>query len=403
MKRIVILCDGTWNRSDSATPTNVVQLAQALAPRDADGHSQVPIYVQGVGTGQGVSVLSRWSDRFLGGALGWGLLENIAEAYRHLVFLWEPGDEIHIFGFSRGAYTARSLTGLIRSTGIPSRAALARVPEAVKRYRTLDDDRTHPDHADSHAFRAGLSPQVVTSQREAEWRAAQGLPKVPRLRIAYLGVWDSVAALGLPAHLPVIGPAMARRYRFHDSALSSMVRSARHAVALDERRRSFAAVRWGNVDVLNDGADPPRDGTPDYQELFFAGDHGSVGGGGDIRDLSSIALDWIIEGAARSGLAFDETARAAIRAERNPAGPLHNRSVPSASLSDRITRLRPADREGPKSVAELHPSALERWMMPERKAAGAAFRTYRPGSLSGIEAELVAMLDRQEDDPSGVA
>src|SRR6056297_589886 len=98
MKRIVILCDGTWNRSDSKTPTNVVRLAQTLVPVDTLGVVQVPIYIQGVGTGEGVTRLARFQDRVLGGAFGFGLLENIEEAYRHLVFLYEPGDEIHIFG-----------------------------------------------------------------------------------------------------------------------------------------------------------------------------------------------------------------------------------------------------------------------------------------------------------------
>ncbi|SLN74567.1 hypothetical protein ROJ8625_04062 [Roseivivax jejudonensis] len=206
MKRIVILCDGTWNRSDSKTPTNVVQLGQAVAPVATDGTVHVPIYIQGVGTGEGVTRLSRKLDAVLGGAFGWGLLDNIAEAYRHLVFLYKPGDEIYIFGFSRGAYTARSLTGFIRSTGIVNRDSLNLIPEAISRYRTLDQPkRTHPSSNASHDFRARLSPRVVTREVETDWRSAKGMPDVPRLRINFLGVWDSVGALGVPAHIPVLG------------------------------------------------------------------------------------------------------------------------------------------------------------------------------------------------------
>jgi uncharacterized protein (DUF2235 family) len=109
MKRIVVLCDGTWNSSDSQTPTNVVRFGQAMQRCDELGVIQVPIYIQGVGTGEGPTKLSRKLDSALGGALGWGLMDNIEEAYRHLIFIYEPGDEIYILGFSRGAYTARSL------------------------------------------------------------------------------------------------------------------------------------------------------------------------------------------------------------------------------------------------------------------------------------------------------
>jgi uncharacterized protein (DUF2235 family) len=336
MKRIVILCDGTWNRSDSKTPTNVVQLAQAVEPIDPCGIVQVPIYIQGVGTGEGVSSLSRTLDALLGGAFGWGLLENIGEAYRHLVFLYEPGDEIYIFGFSRGAYTARSLTGFIRSTGIINRDDLSRIPDAIRRYRTLNDPaRTHPGSEESHLFRAEISPRVVTSQKEADWRTQRGMPRAPVLNIAFLGVWDSVGALGVPAHIPLLGEWAKRRYRFHDADLSSMVRAARHAVALDERRRSFAPTRWTNVAKLNaEALDPAKE---PYRELFFAGDHGSVGGGGDIRDLSSIALRWIMDGASDAGLAFNAQRVQAIGADENPMGPLRNTRQPPTGFVNWLT------------------------------------------------------------------
>lgn len=128
MKRIVVLCDGTWNETDDATPTNVVRLAQALAPRNGDGVAQIPVHIDGVGTGEGITWISRFLDKKLGGALGWGLTANVLEAYRNLVFLHEPGDELYVFGFSRGACTARSLAGFLRSTGILPRTAPAPHP-----------------------------------------------------------------------------------------------------------------------------------------------------------------------------------------------------------------------------------------------------------------------------------
>ncbi len=361
-----------------------MKLAQALLPLDSDGVVQVPIYIQGVGTGEGVTKFSRKLDALLGGAFGWGLLENIEEAYRHLVFLYEPGDEIYIFGFSRGAYTARSLTGLIRSTGIVNRDALDRIPEAIRRYRTLDDpEHTHPNSEASHAFRAELSPRVVTSMKEADWRRQHNLAEAPLLRVAFLGVWDSVGALGVPAHIPLLGELAKRRYRFHDANRSSLVKSARHAVALDERRRSFEPTRWTNVAELN--AESPDPVSEPYQELFFAGDHGSVGGGGDIVDLSNIALHWLIEGAGQAGLAFDPLRVTAIQAAENPLGPLRNSTVLPRGLAEWLTRRFPKDRAGPASVRELHPSVLHRWTA---QGGGSGTALYRPGSLAAIRAEL---------------
>lgn len=384
MKRIVILCDGTWNSSDSRTPTNVVRFSQALSSTGDRGVVQVPIYIQGVGTGRGPTRISRKLDSVLGGGFGWGLMANIEEAYRHIVFLYDPGDEIFILGFSRGAYTARSLVGLIRSTGIIARDALHRVPEAIGRYRVLDDPKTHPSTDESHAFRADISPEIATSEAERAWRAARGMPAPHLLRIRYLGVWDSVGALGVPAQVPLLGQLTSRRYRFHDANLSSMVSAARHAVALDERRRAFTPTRWENVSALNAKCGR-TDGPPPYQELFFPGDHGSVGGGGDITDLSSIGLRWIIEGAQEAGLAFSAPHFARVRSEENPLGPLRNTTEPPTGFLNWVLRRNPRDREGPERLEELHASALTRWTA---EAKGRAFKPYRPGSLRRVETQL---------------
>ncbi len=386
MKRIVILCDGTWNRSDSRNPTNVVRFAKALNARDPEGVVQVPIYIQGVGTGRGPTGSLRKLDSLLGGAFGLGLMPNIEEAYRHLVFLYEPGDEVFVLGFSRGAYTARSLAGLIRATGIIERDALHRLPEALARYRTMDDPTTRPSHPESHEFRARMSPRVVTSVEEAAWRRERGMPEALRFRIRYLGVWDTVGTLGVPAFVPVIGPLVARRYRFHDADLSSMVISARHALALDERRRAFEPTRWKNLDDLNAGAG--GSGAPSYQELFFAGDHGSVGGGGDLTDLSHIGLEWIIEGARLQRLSFDDGHLTAIERGQDPMGPLRSTREKPGGPVEWLTRLCPRDREGPAKVTELHATVVTRWTRQP---------FYRPGSLARLQGDLAEL--RSPTDP----
>jgi uncharacterized protein (DUF2235 family) len=120
IKRIVIACDGTWSRLDAACPTNVAKLAQAVLPHGPDGVPQIVCHLDGVGSGRGTGQIARISDRLLGGLLGEGLMATIEEAYRFLVFAYAPGDEVQLFGFSRGAFTARSLAGPNWPSTMPS-------------------------------------------------------------------------------------------------------------------------------------------------------------------------------------------------------------------------------------------------------------------------------------------
>ncbi len=398
MKRIVILCDGTWNSASSATPTNVVHLGRALRPVDSDDIPQVPIYVPGVGTGKrGVTWLGRKADQLLGGLMGLGLIENVVEAYTHLVFLYEPGDEIYIFGFSRGAFTARSLTGLIRSSGLLPRAGLNNLDKIVARYRRRGDPTTHPDSVESQRFRAQMSPDLMTSPEDAKIYAEEGSKDPFLLRIAYLGVWDSVGALGLPKRF-ALASLVNRRYRFHNAALSSMVESARHAVALDERRREFEPTHWDNLPILNKGKDPEN--LP-YQERYFAGDHGAVGGGGDITALSSIALEWVMEGAEAARLRFDPAVRAALVGQQDPFGSLTNTAVPKGGLFAALMRRLGHDREGPTDLAQVHGSVKARWAFEAKGRDG--IWPYRPPSLSRVEPALQDWLDArlvEEDAPT---
>ena len=385
MKRIAILCDGTWNRADAEEPTNVVKVAQALRPIDPTGIVQVPIYIQGVGTGEGVTRTSRFLDKTLGGAFGRGLLDNLVEAYRHIVFLYEPGDEVFIFGFSRGAYTARSLAGFLRSSGIVPRHMMEKIPLAVNRYRTIGNPDYHPATEDSHAFRTKeLCSTVATSTDEQDWRERNGYEQGPLFRINYVGVWDSVGALGVPAQIPIIGPMTQKKYRFHDASLSSMVASARHAVAIDEHRAAFLPTNWDNVETLT--TESGRTDRP-YRQEYFAGDHGSVGGGGDITGLSSIALDWVIQGALEAGLSFDGTFLAETRKQFDPDAPLRNFSNPKSNLIDKLMRRNKTHRKGPASITDVHSAALQRWVK-EVKSSGV--KPYRPKTLEHLKEDIIA-------------
>ena len=429
MKRIVILCDGTWNSPDMAHPTNVVRLGRTLLPSarvprmrlvdDAsvqatetvvgpegprevpvfDTVAQVPVYVEGVGTGRrGVTRLGRLSDRVLGGALGWGLMENVAEAYRHLVFLWEPGDEIHVFGFSRGAFTARSLVGLLRFGGLLSRAELHRLPELVARYTAPVYGGTTRRHERNLWWRAAHSRDVLVDPRDLDRLAAEHgdaeaaealavMTRAPRLTVAYLGVWDTVGAMGIPGHWAG-APALNRRHQFHDTDLSPMVSAARHALALDERRRDFPPTPWSNLSQLNGG----RVGTP-YRQAWFPGDHGSVGGGGEVTALSSAALDWVIDGAEAAGLQFHPVLRAELQAERDWTGPLRNEPDGiglGARAAAKARDLMAGDRDGPDRIADVHDTARRRWAFETKGDRPSKGWPYRPRSLDRVARDMDA-------------
>ena len=157
-------------------------------------------------------------------------------------------------------YTARSFVGLINTCGILQRRYAGRVNQAIDRYKRRSSDHGFLEAMNS--FRAQYSSEVCVSGDEDAWRAKnvagyQAGASHP-LRIRYVGVWDTVGALGIPARYRWLG-FMNRRQRFHDTSLSSFVESARHAVAIDERRKDFEPTLWDNVSQLNRSAGTPDD------------------------------------------------------------------------------------------------------------------------------------------------
>src|SRR5262245_28841001 len=138
MKNIVICFDGTWNTADAEFPTNVVKTAKMVLPTDGNGVSQLVFYDEGVGSGQ--VAFAQTINGLLGGAFGAGLMNNIQNAYRFLAFNYSPGDRIFVFGFSRGAFSARSFGGLLRSCGVLNKEHIRRVGEAVTTYKNRDSE-----------------------------------------------------------------------------------------------------------------------------------------------------------------------------------------------------------------------------------------------------------------------
>ena len=269
MKRLIICCDGTWNRPDQlsdgvAAPPNVAKLALAVAEKDAEGNRQCLHYQPGVGT--------RRREKLLGGGLGVGLSRNVQECYRFLVDHYEPNDELYLFGFSRGAFTARSTVGLIRNAGILRREHRHRIEEAYKLYRDPDKDKA-PKGIAAELFRRSYSHDPIY--------------------VHFIGVWDTVGALGIPID-GFRPPVLSKRWTFHDTKLSSYVRNAYHAIAIDERRKPFRPTLW----------ERGKDDDQPLEQVWFAGVHCDVGGGYADPSLSEIPLLWMIDKASACDLSF---------------------------------------------------------------------------------------------------
>lgn len=273
-KKLVVFFDGTWNREDQhradgrSCPTNVVKLFEATLPVDEKGLPQIVHYVRGVGT--------RWSERIGGGGFGFGISQNIMEGYRFLVSNYEPEDKIYIFGFSRGAYTARSLAGMIYNVGVLKREKFYLVKEAYEKYKDRSPE-WHPDAKNAQEFR-----------RQHTWGAE---------RIWLLGVFDTVGALGAPFGV-IIGRLVDLLFKcsFHDTKLSSIIDGAYHALSIHERRLPFMPTLMT----------PNKQHTAsNFEQRWFPGVHSNVGGGYADTGLSDVALQWMAEKAKLHGLNVD--------------------------------------------------------------------------------------------------
>lgn len=308
-KRLVICMDGTWQNLawqaveediDDITKkppdrrTNVAKIAQLTLPHAADGTAQLVYYSPGVGAR---TFSEKDKEMHYAGATGKGSDEYIISAYMFLSFNYEPGDEIYLFGFSRGAFCVRSLGGLISRCGIVRRSQTQQIRNAIDLYR-----REINDDSDNRAarFRKTYSVAPVVGQ--------DGCPMDDpnAISITYMGVFDTVVMN--KTILETIGLKKQSRDRsFHDLNLGKHVRAARHAMAFDERRKTLPVTPWSNIrDRCQKAGFKATDPDAPYQQKFFAGAHGDVGGGED-RFLSAVSRKWVLRGACKMGLELDET------------------------------------------------------------------------------------------------
>lgn len=333
---LVVFSDGTWNTPDQMdaglpAPTNVVKLRNALAAEDKAGAEQRVYYHPGVGTD------GTWWDRVAGGGLGEGLDRNIMSAYAWLCRNYQADARIWLFGFSRGAYTARSLGGMISRCGLFDPVASGLDDKGLwDAVRELFDHYRQP---------VDTVQPIVASDELHFYGVPTGTSTRHSIKIHFIGVWDTVGALGVPDDMGLLNLLDdPKKHEFHDTDLSPVVQNARHALAIDEMRQSFTPTLWTNVD------EDPR-----VKQLWFPGVHADVGGGYGRCGLSDGALAWMMDEVESRDLALRPNVRQHLSPD--PLGQLH------VSVTGIFESLKTRPRAVPLFVAgsaHLHPSALVR-------------------------------------------
>ncbi|HXO42116.1 MAG TPA: DUF2235 domain-containing protein [Thermoanaerobaculia bacterium] len=306
-KNIVICCDGTGNEFSDRN-SNVVKLYQMLVLDP----SQVAYYHPGVGTMGARSALSpigRGWTKLLGYAFGYGASDNVADAYQFLMRTFEPGDQVYVFGFSRGAYTARVLCGMLHMVGLLREDNEGLIPYAIRLVKTKPPDKTK--HSDQ------TKPPTKTI-----FAIAAGFKKTfsRECKPHFVGVWDTVSSLGWiynAVHFP-----------YTTAKSNPDLNIIRHAISIDERRAFFRQNLFGPPSPMNPNQD--------VEEVWFAGVHSDVGGSyeEDKSQLSRIALRWMLCEAQLAGLRVDPRRQAAILGGKPPYAPdpfgyMHNSLTPA--------------------------------------------------------------------------
>ena len=324
-KKIVICADGTWNRPEQNLkedfPTNVLRLARAIKPFGKNKAPQHVFYDWGLGS---------YHDKVSAGVTGKGLDKNIMDNYRYIVQNYSPGDEIYLFGFSRGAYTVRALCGLINSCGILKKPDASLIQKAFDHYRKPGDAYI-PKGSESVKFRKKYSH--------------------PSREIKFAGAWDTVGAMGIPIRF--LG-FLEEKDEFYDTKIGRNVRIARHALAIDEHRSDFEPTIWiqrKNMDI---------------QQVWFVGAHSDIGGSykpdKDGSSLSDIPFGWMIREAEKSGLAIEPYLKQEI--SNNPLATLHKSRRGFYKLKSKyyrpITHKPDLSKYRPENLL-IHESVKARW------------------------------------------
>jgi uncharacterized protein (DUF2235 family) len=391
-RKLIVCCDGTWNKPyEQDGPTNVVKMVRAIRPVDDNNVSQIVFYHPGVGTGKGL-------DSFMGGTMGFGLSANVQVAYEFLATNFIDGDLIFLFGFSRGAFTARSVAGLIGYVGLLEKRDMDLFPYVYNIYRSVEyrhvlTDPTGTKDQMEIALHNLFSKDVANITLD---RLVQALLRTRAAPIFFIGVWDTVGALGIPiTPLNWIGQ---KNFQFHDTDLSERVSYAYHALAIDEARNNFKPTLWTRP--AGRGSDPSKR-PQTLEQVWFAGVHSNVGGGYPDSGLSDIAFLWMVAKAAgaaqkknpNSPLAIDEQ----YLKEKidQTMGMLINSRKSYWKLTPKYQRPIISPPAGKETCESIHYSAHARFESKDNKAF-APF-PYQPANLktalngNGVIATLMAM------------
>jgi uncharacterized protein (DUF2235 family) len=277
-KRIALFLDGTWNAVNDNT--NVWRMKALCAPKSTDGKTQLVYYEIGV-------------NGFIGGLFGKGLDENIRRAYEWLVENYNDRDEIFIFGFSRGAYTARALAGLVTKFGILKPGSPIGITQLFDRYKRTDEQTIWELHEQQDA---GATSDFTLEER---WMLKYSQPA----KINVVGVWDTVGSLGIPAFS--IEGISRPTFGYLHTGLRIHLENAYHALAIDEHRKDFAPTLWDVRCPIDPNAviAAPRP-ISRTEQRWFVGAHANVGGGYASDVLAQIPLRWIMKKASVHGLTF---------------------------------------------------------------------------------------------------
>jgi len=301
-KNIVICCDGTGNEFGNEN-SNIVKLYSTLVINE----SQIGYYHPGVGTMGSPTARNnsekQW-DRLKGMAFGYGLSSNISDAYRYLMNTYADGDRVFIFGFSRGAYTARALAGVLHMYGLLCPGNEGLIPYVVRMFSARSREA------------GGLTP-TLTVAHNFKNTFSRACP------LHFLGLWDTVSSIGW-IYDPVVLPYSTR---------NPGVRTVRHALSLHERRCYFRPNPWGQ----------PFDGQ-DVKQVWFTGVHSDIGGSysEETSQLSKVTLEWMLVEASQSNLQIDPSkANVALGREHPPEGwmPQYTQPNPEAEMHDSLTGI----------------------------------------------------------------
>jgi uncharacterized protein (DUF2235 family) len=342
-RAVILLSDGTGNSAAKLAKTNVWRTYQAI---DLSGPDQIAEYDDGVGTSS-IKLLA-----LLGGAFGWGLKRNVLHLYKFLCRNYRDGDRIFGFGFSRGAFTIRVLTGLVLSQGLVrwhSEEELDLLARAA--YREFREKRFRRKFSLAWVGRLVLSV-IVAVRNSATGRKPYDSGRNRQVpSIAFLGLWDTVDAYGMPIEELKIGIDKFIWPLYFDSLkLDKRVERAYHALALDDARATFHPLVW-------DESAEPLDVTPKrVNQVWFAGMHSNVGGGYPDDALSRVSLLWVLDNARGAKLRMKSDVVDEYRLAATPYGRMYD----SRSGLGSYYRYAPRKVESYRNPAVIHESVYLR-------------------------------------------